>query len=268
MSRIEHHSAFGVLFYYLIYIIWTRSLILPSHYFNAIIYFSLLPDFDAIYYFFKSKGRLKLTMEYQHHLNSLTHFPLIFTPVIIIFIISAIVNYYPLYFLISVVGIYGGHFLIDSIASGDGIMWGKNPFSRKKYARFINKYSDETDGYHGRYWDVRYRQTKVAKFGNYAVIIVLIIIAFHILNVYITGGAIPSRYPRSSLFSLIPFFVVFLYFGLRKPKERWLKEPPEGRFSDYRVNMKYINGLSEKNRKRHLIKYQDMLDQAKYVVES
>ena len=260
MSRIEHHSAFGILFYYVIYIIWTKSLVLPSYYFNAIVYFSLLPDFDAIYYFFKGKGRLKLTMEYQHHLNSLTHFPLIFSPVIIIFLISVIINFYPLYFLMSVVGIYCGHFIIDTIASGDGIMWGKNPFSRKKYARFINKYCDKTDGYHGRYWDARYRQTKMAKIGNYAVILVLIIIIFHILNLYLSINLSP-RYPRSSLFSLIVFFLIFLYFGLRKPKEKWLREPPEGRYSDYRVNMTYINGLSEKNRKKHLKKHQELLEQ-------
>jgi hypothetical protein len=231
---------------------------MPTHYFNAAIYFSLLPDFDAIYYFLKSKGRLKLTMEYQHHLNSLTHFPLIFTPVIIFFIISIILNYYPLFFLISVVGIYGGHFIIDSIASGDGIMWGKNPFRRKKYARFVNKYSDKTDGYHGRYWDARYRQTKIAKIGNYAVILVLVIIIFHISNLYLTTTN-PSRYPRSSLFSLILFFVIFLYFGLRNPKEKWLNEPPEGRYADYRTNINYINGLSEKNRKKHMAKHQDIL---------
>jgi len=255
MSRIEHHSAFGILIYYLIYIIWTRSLILPSYYFSRIVYFSLLPDFDVIYYFVKSKGRLKLTMEYQHHLNSLTHFPLIFSPVIIIFIISVIFNFYPLYFLISVIGIYCGHFIIDTIASGDGIMWGKNPFSRKKYTRFINKYCDKTDGYHGRYWDARYRQTKMYKTGNYAVIVVIIIISFHILNLHL------SKAPRSSLFSLILFFLILLYFGLRNPKEKWLKEPPEGRYSDYRLNMKYINGLSEKSRRKHMEKHQGLLEQ-------
>ncbi|KKK44029.1 hypothetical protein LCGC14_0708500 [marine sediment metagenome] len=259
MSRIEHHSAFGFLLYYLIYIIWTRSLIVPSYYFSAIIYFSLLPDFDAIYYFFKGKGRLKLTMEYQHHLSSLTHFPLIFFPIIIVFIISVIINFYPLYFLIPVVGIYCGHFIIDTIASGDGIMWGKNPFSRKKYTRFFNKYCDKTDGYHGRYWDARYRQTKIAKVGNYAVILVLIIIIFHVWNLYLSNN-LSSRYPRSSLFSLIIFFLIFLYFGLRRPKEKWLREPPEGRYADYRVNMNYINGLSEKNRKKHMQKHQELLE--------
>jgi len=260
MSRIEHHSAFGILFYYIIYIIWTKSLILPTHYFNMIIYFSLFPDFDAIYYFLKSKGRLKLTMEYQHHLNSLTHFPLIFSPVIIIFVISVITNFYPLYFLIPVIGIYCGHFIIDTIASGDGIMWGKNPFRRKKYTRFFNKYCDTTDGYHGRYWDARYRKTKIAKIGNYTVILVLIIIFFHVLNLYLSIN-LSSRYPRSSLFSLIFFFLIFLYFGLKNPKEKWLKEPPEGRYADYRVNLNYIDGLSEKNRKKHITKHQRLLDQ-------
>jgi len=157
--------------------------------------------------------------------------------------------------LISVIGIYGGHFIIDTIASGDGIMWRKNPFRRKKYTRFINKYCDKTDGYHGRYWDARYRQTKMYKTGNYAVIVVLIIISFHILNSHLLKA------PRSSLFSLILFFLILLYFGLRNPKEKWLKEPPEGRYSDYRVNMKYINGLSEKSRRKHMEKHQGLLEQ-------
>lgn len=258
MSRLEHHSAFGILLYYLIYIIWARSLIVPSYYFNVIVYFSILPDFDAIYYFFKSKGRLKLTMEYQHHLHSLTHFPIIFSPIIIIFIISVILNFYPFYFLIPVVGIFFGHFLLDSIASGDGIMWGKNPFKRRKYTVFINKYSDKTDGYHGRYWDARYRQTKMFKIGNIVIILVLLIIILHIFNLYLTFD--PSfRSPRSSLFSLILFFIIFLYFGLRSPREKWLKEPPEGRYSDYRVNMRYINGLNEENRKKHIEKYQGLM---------
>ena len=154
MSRIEHHSTFGILIYYILYIIWTGSLIIPNFYFIIIIYFSILPDFGAIYYFIKSKGRLKLTMEYQHHLNPLSHFPLIFSPVIIIFIICLITNFYPLYSLISVIRICCGHFLFYTIASGAGIMWGKNPFKRKKYARFINKYYNKTDGYHDKYWGV------------------------------------------------------------------------------------------------------------------
>ena len=33
----------------------------------------------------------------------------------ILLIISAIINFYPLYFLISVVGIYCGHFIIDTV---------------------------------------------------------------------------------------------------------------------------------------------------------
>ena len=258
MSRLEHHSAFGILFYYLIYIIWTGSFIIPSYYFHAIVYFSILPDFDVIYYFIKSKGRLKLNMKYQHHLNSLSHFPIIFSPVIIIFIICLITNFYPLYSLISVIGIYCGHFLFDTIASGDGIMWGKNPFKRNKYARFINKYCSKTDGYHGRYWDARYRQTKICRIGNYAVIIACIIISFHII-LYLPID-LSSRGVRSPLFSLILFFLIFLYFGLRKPKEKWLEEPTEGRYSDYRVNMKYINGLSKKNRRKHMRKYQSLME--------
>ena len=257
MSRIEHHSAFGLLIYYILYVMWTGSLIIPSYYFIAIIFFSIFPDFDAIYYFIKNKGRMKLTMKYQHHLNSLTHLPLIYSPFIIVFIISLITNFYPLYFLISVVGIYCGHFLFDTIASGDGIMWVKNPFKRHSYVRFINIYCGKTDGYHGRYWDARYRQTKICKIGNYAVFIAIIIISFHIWNLYLL------RLPRRSLSNLILFFFIMLYFGLKKYPEKWLKEPPEGRYWDYRVNMKYINGLSEKSRREHMEKYQGLLEDKK-----
>ena len=224
-----------------------------------IVLFSILPDFDAIYYFIKNRGRLNLTMKYQHHFNSLTHLPLIYSPVIIVFIISLINNFYPLYFLIPVVGIYCGHFLFDTIASGDGIMWVKNPFKRSKYAQFINKYCGKTDGYHGRYWDARYRQTKICKIGNYAVIMASIIIFLHILNSYLSID-LSSRRSRQSLSSLILFFLIMLCFGLRKYPEKWLKEPPEGRYSDYRVNLKYINGLSQKNRRKHMEKYQELLE--------
>ena len=98
MSRIEHHSAFGILFYYIIYIFWTRTFIVPNYYFNLVFFFSILPDFDVVYYFFKGRGKLKLTMEYQHHLNSLTHYPLIFMPFFILFIINLILNFDPLFF--------------------------------------------------------------------------------------------------------------------------------------------------------------------------
>ena len=99
----------------------------------------------------------------------------------------------------------------------------------------------------------------MAKIGNYVVILVLIIIIFHALNLYLSPN-LTYRYPRSSLFGLIFFFLIFLYFGLKNPKEKWLKEPPEGRFADYRVNMIYIDGLSEKNRKKHIAKHQRLLD--------
>jgi hypothetical protein len=255
MSRIEHHSAFGLLIYYSIYVIWTGTFIVPSYYLNIIVMFSILPDFDTIYYFLKAKGRLKLTMSYQHHLTSLTHYPIIFSPYILVFIISVILNYNPLFFLIPVVGIYGGHFLFDSLASGDGIMWGKNPFRFRKYTPFINKYSDTTDGYHGRYWDARYRKTKLCKIGNLAVFLAIGVIFLHIFNLFLTSDFILAH-SRSNLPGLIFFFSVMLFFGLKKYPEKWQKEPSEGRYSDYRVNKKYINGLSEENRRKHLEKFE------------
>ena len=51
-----------------------------------------------------------------------------------------------------------------------------------------------------------------------------------------------------------------LFLGLTFTSKKWLREPPEGRYSDYRIKEKYINGLSEKNRQLHLMKYTDLLE--------
>jgi len=264
MSRTEQHAAFGFLIYYSIYILWTGSFIMPSYYISAIIFFSICPDFDAIIYFIKKRGKFKLNTEFQHHFSSLAHYPLLYTPFIIMFIVNVFRGFNPLISVIPVIGIYFGHFLFDTIACGDGIMWGKNPFRRKKYARFINIYCNKTDGYHGKFWGARYRTTRISKIGNMAVIFcVILFLVFQYSNIPMTNPVYPSFSTRYSYHNSIMLLLLMLFLGLKFTPKKWLREPPEGRYSDYRIKEKYINGLSEKNRRIHLTKYSDLLENKK-----
>ena len=54
-----------------------------------------------------------------------------------------------------------------------------------------------------------------------------------------------------------------MYLGLKFTSKKWLREPPEGRYYDYRIKERYINGLSEENRRLHLIKYSDLIENKK-----
>jgi len=258
LSRTEQHCAFGFLIYYLIYILWTGTYILNKYLIFLIVFFSIVPDLDSIYYYIKLKGKIELNMKFQHHYTSFMHYPLVYVPFIIAFVISLIFDFFPLYFLIPVVGIYIGHFLFDTIACGDGIMWCKNPFKKDRYARFINLCCSKTDGYHGKYWNARYQQTFICKIGNIVVIISVIII--QILEIF---EAYQKNFPNyTSAFYLGPivFIILMFYLGIHEISPKWLEEPQEGRYADYRIDPKYINGLSEKNRKKHLEKYFHLLN--------
>jgi len=258
LSRLDHHSAFGFLIYYVIYIIWTGSFIMDFYSVFLIVFFSMIPDLDIFYGGLKKGGLKNLDENFQHHYFSLAHYPIIYIPFVLLFIITLIVEFYPRYFLIPVVGIYIGHFVFDTIACGDGIMWGKNPLKKEKYARFINIFHHKTDGYHGMYWDARYRQTFIGKLGNIAVIVSAFII--QVFHIYETYRMFP--WPTFNILYLFPliYFLGLLYFGLKKLPEEFQNEPPKGRYSDYRIDMKYIKGLSKKNRKKHLTKYSYLLD--------
>jgi len=217
-----------------------------------IVFFSMFPDLD-IFYGGMNKGLENLDENFQHHYFSRAHYPLLYVPFIVLFVVSFILDFFPLYFLIPVIGVYLGHFLFDTIACGDGIMWGKNPFKKEKYARFINIYCKKTDGYHGKYWYARYRKTLIGRFGNILVILCVVLIqTFQILvNV--------EEYPHlnSSYFYLSSTVYLLLTFslGVEKLPDKFFNEPPNGRYDDYRVDPNYINGLNEKNRQKHLIKY-------------
>ncbi|MBY9016441.1 MAG: hypothetical protein KGD68_12170 [Candidatus Lokiarchaeota archaeon] len=51
--------------------------------------------------------------------------------------------------------------------------------------------------------------------------------------------------------------------GLKFTSKEWLREPPEGRYSDYRIEERNINGLNEKYRRIHLMKYSDLFENKK-----
>jgi len=264
MSRTEQHAAFGFLIYYSIYILWTGSFVMPSYYISAIIFFSILPDLDAIVFYIRKRGKFKLDTEFQHHFSSLAHYPLLYIPIIVLFIINIFLGSNPLISVIPVIGIYFGHLLFDTIACGDGIMWAKNPFSRKKYARFINIYCTKTDGYHGKYWGARYRTTRINKLGNIAVLFsVTVFLIFQFSNITTTIPAYPSYSYRNFYLNSIILLLMMLFLGLKFTSKEWLREPPEGRYSDYRIKERYINGLSEKNRRIHLMKYSDLVENKK-----
>lgn len=223
-----------------------------------IVFFSMFPDLDIFYGGAKKGGLKELDENFQHHYFSLAHYPILYIPFIIIFIICLIIDFYPIYFLTPVIGIYLGHFIFDTIACGDGIMWGKNPFKKGKYARFINIWYKKTDGYHGFHWEARYRQTLICKMGNIAVFVSAVIV--QIFHIYETFRIFPwPTFNVFYLFSLI-YFLSLLYFGLKKVPEEFLREPLKGRYADYRVDPNYINGLSEKNRRRHLERYSKIIN--------
>ncbi|MFW9946790.1 MAG: hypothetical protein ACFFDX_08170 [Candidatus Odinarchaeota archaeon] len=250
MSRPEQHGAYSLIIYYVIFMIWKKTFILPPLHTFLIILFGIFPDFDTLYWIIKTHKSKNSGTEYQHHFHYWTHWPLSYTPLVIALGFSIIINFYIEYFLIPVIGIYIGHFIFDSISSGDGIMWGKIPWKKERFAPYINFYRRFSDGYHGRYWDVRYRKTLICKIGYVAVIIAIVLIClFQIYTINVDGWY---------LFSII-FLFVMLLLGLKRSPKLYLEEPPQGRYADYRISIKYINGLSEKNRNKHITRYLDLL---------
>jgi hypothetical protein len=266
MAKLGHHAAFGFIIYYLIWIFWKGTFIISGDYryiVLLIVIFGIFPDFDTIYWFAKKRGEKNInTTEFQHHLYFWTHWPISYIPLIVIFIITLIFNFFPEYFLVPVVGIYGGHLILDSISCGDGIMWGKIPWKKGRYARYINLLPSVSDGYHGVYWEARYRKTFISKVGNIAIICTIIIISSFLIYSIIDYLDVPNS-PGISGYYLLPitFFVVMLILELKGVNVERLEEPSEGRYADYRINPIYINGLSEKNQKKHIEKYKTLLEE-------
>jgi len=256
MSRIDQHAIFGFWIYMPFYFLLTGTFDMDRLSWSLILFFSIFPDLDSLYFVFKSRGNFHLDETFQHHYKSITHYPLFFTPLIILFIVSLILNFYPAYFLAPVIGLYGGHFLFDSISCGDGIMWGKNPFTRKQYGRFINVDCQRTDGYHGKYWYARYRKTLVNRFGNLLLIGTMILYSLDRPSYNYNYN---FNFQWYHIIGPIIFTSIFILIIRDAYSKKWKLEPPNGRYSDYRKDTKYINGLNEKNRIVHLKKYSFLL---------
>lgn len=256
MSHIFQHSAVGFLIYYIIHSIWAKTLIIPGYLVMLIVFYSIFPDLDAIFWYLKNRKKKLNFMTLQHHYKSRMHYPLTYIPFIVLFLISLIFNFNPILFIIPPIGIYS-HFLLDSISCGDGIMWGKNPLTKKKYSRFVNIYCTKTDGYHGMYWGARFRDTNTCKILNFAIMISAVIL--QLLQI-ISSLNSELQYGGGSYAGPLIYFLLGLYIGTKKYSEEWLQEPPEGRYYDYRIDPNYINRLSEKNRKKHFEKFSSLFE--------
>ena len=81
-----------------------------------------------------------------------------------------------------------------------------------------------------------------------------------ILQIYATYQGFTGGTTR--IFYIVPlgFMILMLYLGLKDSMGVWLEEPTEGRYSDYRIDPKYIDGLGEKNREKHMKKYSKLLE--------
>ncbi|MHA1341150.1 MAG: hypothetical protein ACTSRZ_12790 [Promethearchaeota archaeon] len=196
--------------------------------------FGILPDFDGIYFSIKNKKASHGT-EFQHHLNSWFHWPICWFPLIIVFILSLIFKFYPEYFITPMLGVYL-HMILDSAGCGDGMMW-FHGFHKTDFARYINFWSKKTDGYHGNYWSARYRKTIFFKIENFnGVVVILLSIWYMILE---------------DRFVFLHFLVIlatisFMIVGIIGPDEKYTREPPEGRYADYRKNKLYLEWMKKK----------------------
>jgi hypothetical protein len=106
MSRPEQHGAYSLIIYYIIFVIWKKTFILPSLLTLLIIFFGIFPDFDTLYWIIKNRKAKNSGTEYQHHFHYLTHWPLSYAPLVIALVFNMIFNFYIEYFLVPVIGIY------------------------------------------------------------------------------------------------------------------------------------------------------------------
>ena len=183
----------------------------------------------------KTKSK-KTDNSFQHHLYYPTHWPVTYTPLIAWTVVTYFIDFYFPYFLALVVGIYGGHLMMDSMSCGDGMNW-TAPWGRK----FINLFSSKTDGYHGTYWENRYRKTIFYKLENIAAIAsIALIIVFYYLK------------PKNELLLILGIMIVVAnMIGCLMPLDpEYENEPPEGRYNDYRKIPEYYEKLSEKHKER------------------
>ena len=226
------HGAHGFFMYYLIhYIIWG---IIPSPIFGIFaIFFGTFPDLDGLV--FALKGKDPNSNNFQHHMYFWSHWPISYLPVIILFLISWVLNWYPQIFLLPAVGIYT-HLLSDSACCGDGMMWTKVPWKKDQFAPFYNFFSRQTDGYHGGYWQVRWRRTWMYKIAQVEGLVIIGYFIWYLIEVGFSFAALIC----------ILYFIINMAFGVKTPIAKYLEEPPNGRYDDYRKSPEYLAWM-EKN---------------------
>ncbi len=226
------HGSYALLLYSLI--AWLAWGVLPTGImaFFAVI-FGISPDFDGIYYRLAKKG--EIGNDFQHHLYFWTHWPLSYLPLVILFTISAIFQFYPYIFAIPMIGIYS-HMIFDSMGCGDGLMWGKIPWKKDQFARYVNLFSSRTDGYHGGYWSVRYRKTIFFKIENIAALGCIVLLVYIARSYGIDGWVVIA----------IMAFVGFILSGFTKLDPKFYAEPENGRYADYHVYPVYVEWYRQK----------------------
>ncbi|MHA1679890.1 MAG: metal-dependent hydrolase [Promethearchaeota archaeon] len=195
--------------------------------------FGMFPDIDGLFWRLL-KRRAQEDNSFQHHLYYPTHWPVTYTPLVAMTVVSFIFDWFPSYFLVLTWGIYC-HLIADSVSCGDGMNWGA-PWGR----RFINLFSKKTDGYHGNYWGVRYRRTVFFKLENVAAVCSIAILAFLMIN----GSAGYAWYILG-----IAGLALLIITGFIPIDKEFEREPPGGRYDDYRKIPEYYNRLPEKKKR-------------------
>ena len=229
------HGSSSFLLYHLIYYLWFHTIPLPIVSLLAFIC-GILPDFDGIYW--KLKGK-KYDHTFQHHLKFWSHWPLAYFPLVILFVVALVFDFYPQYVLLPVLGVYL-HFIADSACCGDGMMWGKNPWKKGSFAPFINLFSAKTDGYHGMYWEFRWKQTKMFKIG--------LVMLFSSILLTAWFWIISQRFSFSYLLLCVIYFSL-LVVSFKLIPEEYRKEPPNGRYADYRKDPEYLAWMEKEGYK-------------------
>ncbi len=113
-------------------------------------------------------------------------------------------------------------------------MWGKIPWKKDSFAPFINLFSKKTDGYHGKYWQVRWKQTKMFKIG----LIMLSLSIYFTIQLWLRFGAFSFWY-----LALCVLYLGLIYTSFERVSPEYKAEPPGGRYADYRKDPLYLSWM-------------------------
>lgn len=223
------HAAHAFWLYQLLHLIFFSS-IPPIHWSVLILIWGNFPDGDAFFHLLRKRNPHNTS--FQHHLIYWTHWPVAYTPLFIISIVSWIVNWQSDFFIFLVVGIVS-HLMSDSACCGDGLMWRKIPWKKDQFAPFLNLFSSKTDGYHGGYWVPRWRKTIMFKISIIESILGILYLIINIAFISFTVWPIIG----------ILLFLITLSLSFWPINNKYYEEPSEGRYADYRKNFKYLEWM-------------------------